>query len=302
MDHSSIFSKSASPPKIKFRSLSQNRLSKNNDWNSDLEKLAKQWGEESKGLGWMHLKNSQFQNRRFIGMSLTATLLATVSGFGGILNTHCDSIWDSIWKYASLAAAIPSATIPLLKDSENANKHKEAAYKFQAIANDIEFQLALPRSKRTSGITYIKEMKEIFDNLQLEAPELDKRYVDKFNKKFRNKIAKPDVAGGINEINIRVKGSSDSSSPERQKHLGIKNNENQAVIQSDPDTNTSTIVFPDDSSKRLNKKNLRMSSHTMNKSEKELAKQFEIKSGTVTQRLESNSKGKKKKKSRRRSK
>ena len=300
MDHpiytSSRISKSTSPPKIQFRSLSQNRLSKNNDWNSDLEKLAKQWGEESMALGWMHLKTSQFKNKRFVGMSMSATLMATVSGFGGILNTHCESIWDLIWKLFALGAAIPSAAIPLLKDSENANKHKEAAYKFQALSNDITYQLALPRSKRIPGTAYIRDTKEIFDTLQLEAPQPDSQFINKFNRKFRNKnFAKPDVAGGISEIDIHVKGSSDSSSPERSQTKQLSSSE--LVIQSDPETNTSTVVFPDNNSKSLNKNKLRLSVHTMNKSEKDLVKEFEIGNGSVTQRIENHSNKKKKSKS-----
>lgn len=211
----------------KVRSHSLNKYSKNydnlyqrhkdtsNNWNSTQEKLLAERGEQAKGLKWMHEKSSHSLYSTYNILGVLNIIFSSASGTGIFANFALNSTWVAILVgIMAYMAAILASIQKFLNLSKVSAEHKKISNQYQFLASEIEIQLALPRQDRLPGREYVETMQKKFNLLMTEAPEIPTTIVHLFEKRFGNrKIAKPDIANGIDPIQVRDKHGSPKDSP-----------------------------------------------------------------------------------------
>lgn len=173
-------------------------------WNTDQEKLLQHWGEQCKGLSWVHSHSAKKYKKLNDYTSISGIVFSGVAGAGTFVNIHCDTYVAIIVGCIAIASAISSGVNKYLNYQQTSNLHRESSYKFQGLASEIEYQLATSRQYRTDSIKFIQECKELYDSLRGESPNVPDDIIKQFNNKFgESDIAKPEIANGISSITIR---------------------------------------------------------------------------------------------------
>ena len=85
----------------------------------------------------------------------------------------------------SVLAAVLAAIQTFFRFSERAEKHRSVAVRYGAIRRDIEYLMSLNSDAVNQRET--EKIKERFDNLSSDAPEITKRIWNKVEKSLANR-------------------------------------------------------------------------------------------------------------------
>lgn len=183
----------------------------NNDWTDEIEAILKKWGEESKGLTWMHTRCDKWFNFWDKMIGLPAGILAI------ILSLAIFATYENVLG-VKIALGITSFIVGSLTFTQNyfnwgkrSARHGEAMIQYQAYADDIEAELALDRTTRQPGKRYYKLIKQRrFILLSADYPPIIDRYIELYKEKLYNTtISRPVIADSITEIHINKDDTKD---------------------------------------------------------------------------------------------
>lgn len=201
-------------------------------WTDEQEHVLKIWGEEAKGYAWMHHKSSYWFNMWNKVITIPGILLPIV--IGSSFFTDYTNILAVKITYGILLLIL-SAVLALqafLEWEKRSSKHKHAYIQYQFYADDIEAELALPRSSRSVG--FYQKMKEKRQTMFTSYPPIISRYIKLYKKKFdKESISKPTIADKITEIVINTAEKDVNDSKIRQDIVKKENRDPQIQFQID---------------------------------------------------------------------
>ena len=193
-------------------------------WTDDQEAVLKKWGEEGKGLLWMHSKCETWFNRIDKLISLPAGILSVLLGVA-IFATYDNLLGVKITFGAiSFIAGAFSFTRDYLQYSKRSARHCEAKNQYQLLSDMIETELTLDRSTRQSSKKFFKLVKDRRNQLiSANYPSIINRYINAYNKKYhRSGIFKPIITGNLTEIAInRENYPRPPETPERIDQIAV---------------------------------------------------------------------------------
>jgi hypothetical protein len=188
----------------------------NNTWNSDLEKMAKEIGENAASFKWMH----DFEANLFTILNHCFGLCAVIFGAltiitSGMLAMDKYNDLDSIFILnlgLSAIATIFAGLKQFLPWNSLITKHNNAGVRYHSLMNRVRIQLALYREDRLSGKVFVEDIMRELNILYATSPGIHWPTSRTFSLRFRNKsIAKPDMISGVSPIHIRKEDSTDRS-------------------------------------------------------------------------------------------
>jgi len=201
-------------------------------WTNEQEHVLKLWGEEAKGYAWMHHKSSYWFNMWNKVITIPGILLPIV--IGSSFFTDYTNILAVKITYGILLLML-SAVLALqafLEWEKRSTKHNEASIQYQFYADDIEAELALPRSSRSVGL--YQKMKEKRQTMFTSYPLIISKYIELYKKKFgKESIGKPTIADTITEIVINTNEKDVNDSKIRQEIVKKENRDPQIQFQID---------------------------------------------------------------------
>lgn len=172
-------------------------------WSDELEAMLKKWGEQAKGLAWMHTKCDKWFGffNKMIGLPagvLSVGLSVAIAG------TQDNTIAKWIYAGVAICAGMLIFIQNYLRFGERSALHGAASVQYQIFANDIEAELSLDRSSRQPGKRFFKSMKHRLTALTVSRyPAILDRYVTEYNiRLFNSSVSRPVIAGSITEIQV----------------------------------------------------------------------------------------------------
>jgi hypothetical protein len=175
-------------------------------WTEEQEKVVKSWGEEANSYAWLHHRCGQWFDWWDRLITIPAIILPIV--VGSSLFTEYTNIFAVKMTYACLLiiTSVITALQTYLAWSKRAACHTEGSIQYRFFADDIQAELAMPRSSRTHG--FFMKAREKRKTLLTSYPAIITRYEQLYKKKFGNlPIAKPIVVDTIPEIQINTDNS-----------------------------------------------------------------------------------------------
>lgn len=179
-------------------------------WTDELEAMMKKWGEEAKGLNWMHTKCAKWFNYWDKIIGLPAGVLGVVLGMAifATNDTCSPSTTDLALKivFGSISA-IAGALVFIqnyLGYAKRSAQHTEAAVQYLVFSVDIEAELTLDRNSRQPAKKFFKQMKHKQASLTLSKyPDIIQRYTEEYKLLlFNSTVARPVAADNITAIEV----------------------------------------------------------------------------------------------------
>lgn len=189
----------------KSHSQSEDQHDKKDPWTDEQEATLKKWGEEAKGLSWMHGKCEKWFNvwDKIIGITGGAlAILVSVSIFAS--NSPILTVRLIQGFVAFLAGALAFAQ-NFLQFGKRTKGHAQARIRYELHADSIEIEMSLLRSSRESSTQFFrKRQKERAELMKEEYPPILDRYIEKYNIKFGSQnVSKPLITDVLQEIVIQ---------------------------------------------------------------------------------------------------
>ena len=181
---------------------------KNDEWTDEHEATLKGWGEEAKGLSWMHGRCEKWFGvwDRMIG--IPAGIIAVLVSISIFANSS-SHLWIRILQ--GVVTFISGALVFLqnfLEFGKRTRGHGEARIHYESHADSIEAELSMLRPNRTSAQHFFRAKQKERNDLRLaDYPTILDRYIQQYKVKFSQKnIAQPLVTDVLNEIIVHSDG------------------------------------------------------------------------------------------------
>lgn len=186
----------------------KDKIKANKSWNSQIELMAKELGEQAAAYNWMHEKSAH--NCYLLGLAFTVTeiILSTLVG-GGVMSTISDSL-DYLW-VKIICGVIVWAVAIITGIQENLNysgqsiEHKKAACNFANLYHTTKEELSKYRKNRPKADTFIKSNHMLFDCLVSAGPEISDHVMKQYLAKAQGSGASiPSIVSNrVDEIEIK---------------------------------------------------------------------------------------------------
>jgi hypothetical protein len=186
-------------------------------WTDEHEGTLKMWGEEAKGLSWMHGRCEKWFNVWDRAIGVPAGVLAIMISIS-IFAASSPQLWLRILQ--GVIALISGALVFLqnfLDFGKRARSHAEARMHYESHGDSIEAEMSLLRVSRSSvGHFFRTKQKERNDLLLADYPPILDRYIEQYKIKFsQQNIAQPLITDALKEIVIHTDINSGGREPAR---------------------------------------------------------------------------------------
>ena len=167
------------------------------------ELLLKTWMKKSFGYRWLHSKSSTYYKTLDNFFTYPIVFISTVFGMGGFAliginpaNANETSMWEHILNYIIAFINLIVATLIMVqkvnKYAEKAESHRITATQYTKFYRGLHLELSLEQSNVDTK-QLCRKLKETYDDLLDNAPEIPKCVIDNFNIIYTNSILKPDI-------------------------------------------------------------------------------------------------------------
>jgi hypothetical protein len=218
------------------------------DYTNEQEIQLRSWAEKSLGLKWMLTKSYNYYLFFYKLIGIPVIILTSVSGITQFIplnnnNTNTNTCNNSLSTADIIIGIILfiASALKLLDQfldfSGNAQKCKTSSDHLRELSEDIISQLVMRRKDRKPSKRLIKDVKNRFNDIQNNCPDIPQNIIDKFNKKFGNRddIAKPVITGHIESIQIH---KDNDHKHKHKKHIKNDNrNDNKDSNKNNDDKN-----------------------------------------------------------------
>jgi len=206
-------------------------------WNSNKERLLKEWGETALGYAWMHHESSSHFKKLDKKLLFPAIILGAVfSGTGIALTGFGAGPFISLVTYLGTSTGTVLTTIHgQMKYTKRGQLHKEFHSRYITLADTIEEELTKDRRERKNGNLFMADIKRMRKKLLEISPEVPKKVIKRYIELSQGtNLNMPAIAGGLNEISIRRT----SNSPSQETDRGGSEEDSESSEKSNDSTKT----------------------------------------------------------------
>lgn len=158
-------------------------------WNSRLEKVVKNIGNDSMAYKIMHLAESQQAMNTYEYLMITGIILGPISGIvsaiGAALNMSDYSVLVISEIILGFLSGIIVAILKYGKYDEVSSANKSAAAKYASVESNVRRQLSLYRSDRTDSISYMEWLETKYEEILASAPLIHQNIFDDYSDKAK---------------------------------------------------------------------------------------------------------------------
>jgi len=180
-----------------------NRINSGVGWSLKEELLLKTWMKKSFGYRWLHSKSSTYYKTLDNWFTYPIVFISSVISMGGFAliginpaNAHETSMWEHILNYIIAFINLIVATLIMIqkvnKYAEKAESHRITATQYTKFYRGINLELSLEQN-HVDTKQLCRKLKETYDDLLDNAPEIPTCVIDKFNIIYKNSVIKPDI-------------------------------------------------------------------------------------------------------------
>lgn len=186
------------------------RMQENNAWNSEIENIVKNIGEQAAGYQWMHSKAADFLGKISTWLTMSYIIFNAFATF--FLSTSLIAQLEAPWIYipvgisavVNIVLTILAAAIKAMGIEDRVSKHKDAMSKFTYLYLDTRKELSFYRRNRKPGPQYLDLVAQKFDFYILAGPDIPGRIESKYLKILKQEGRRLAVVGKIShEIEIQ---------------------------------------------------------------------------------------------------
>lgn len=208
-----------------------------NYWKEEEEDIIKNWSDKALCYQWMHSRCRQIFKEKNAWYTIPVIIISTITGTA---NFAQDRFSEDIKDYAvvgigtlSIIAGIITTIYNFLQISELNEGHRVATLSWGKYHNNLKTELSRHPLDRIDSKLAIKMYGEEYDRLIEVSPEIVKKILLLFNKKFKKNdlLIKPDICNKLQTTNIY--NMSDDERNNMIKDITNDNNKKKTIFDLD---------------------------------------------------------------------
>ena len=156
-------------------------------WNSRHEVVLKDWAEQAICFQKMHEQSHRKYARQNIKLTLPVIVMSTITGTANFSLASFSESWRThlpiVIGATNILAGIITTVSQYLRVSEKSEGHRVSALAYGKLARNIESELNLPRSERSSGgLPLVRVCRNEMDRLEEQSPDIGSDIVSAFER------------------------------------------------------------------------------------------------------------------------
>ena len=183
-------------------------------WNPRHEVVLKKWAEQAMCFTKMHEQSHRKYARQNIQFTLPVIVMSTITGTANFALASFDEGWRTrlpiVIGSVNILAGMITTIAQYLRLSEKSEGHRVAALAYGKMARNVESELSLPRSERTTGgLPLVKACRNEMDRLDEQSPDISTDVVKIFEKVHGNpEMSQPSILN-IHPVTIFIEENND---------------------------------------------------------------------------------------------
>uniref|UniRef100_A0A6C0BD02 SMODS and SLOG-associating 2TM effector domain-containing protein n=1 Tax=viral metagenome TaxID=1070528 RepID=A0A6C0BD02_9ZZZZ len=174
------------------------------EWTDETEVYCRSIGEKALSYYWLNSQEAKKYRYTMWQLNIVMNILAILSALAGVIQSIKPSIYGNV---ASAMLGILTAAIVKYQTSSKfrdlIDVHKNLSNEFFILHDDIRHQLILMPSLRKEVAGFIDVIRNKFNNLHMQLPELSNDIIKQFNEFNKDTgISKPDIVGKLEHIMV----------------------------------------------------------------------------------------------------
>jgi len=174
------------------------------EWTDETEVYCRSIGEKALSYYWLNSQEAKKYRYTMWQLNIVMNILAILSALAGVIQSIKPSIYGNI---ASAMLGILTAAIVKYQTSSKyrdlIDVHKNLSNEFFILHDEIRHQLILMSSLRKEVSGFIDVIRNKFNNLHMQLPELSNDIIKQFNEYNKDTgISKPDIVGKLEHIMV----------------------------------------------------------------------------------------------------
>lgn len=169
------------------------RFKLNNNWNTRIENIVKQLGEQAAGYQWMHANAASFWSFTSLIVTFAITILGSIVSF--LLSSSIIAQLKTPWVYIfiglstvlSILLTVLTVALKILNLESRSTKHQEAAKNFSNFYVDIVIEMSKFRREREDAIKYVRQIHREFLFYEIASPDIPGLINWRYGKKVKEK-------------------------------------------------------------------------------------------------------------------
>jgi hypothetical protein len=189
-------------------------LATNISWSPLLEAYFQKVAEKAQCYCWLYNHAEQTYSRRRTYIDIPSNIIASLTGF---LSVGSTTIFENETKLASIALGIASLIVSIMNSTKSyfaldkkAEGCRISSISYAKLYRTISIELGLPQLQRMRANDMLKMTKNEVDRLQETSYPVCFESIEAFKKKFSiskyDEISKPEVANGLEKVEVYVEG------------------------------------------------------------------------------------------------
>ena len=223
------------------------------NWSKKQESLLKKWSEKSAGYRWLHNHARIDFSSRNDWLAYPSIIIASITGVGGFAVLQPDGTEDLASKtktfvialqytfaFLNVVAGVLSSISKFSQYSNLMVEHSAMCVQWSKLYRSIDMELSLDSKDRADAIDFVKRVREEYDRLLSDAPDIPSSSINAFQEAFPNRVNRPDVCNGLSIIDSFEKYE---SGPKRSRWSSViqsirlqnKTKKDSSQINNNPD-------------------------------------------------------------------
>jgi len=177
------------------------------NWSSQLEDIVAQEGEKCRGLAWIHQRAETIASTKNNYIQIPVIVLSTLCGTASVGSSSLfggSNVAPTIIGLVSIGVGVLNTLGNFFAYAKKSESHRIAYLNYSKLFTQINVELSLPRTERSSAQIVLKLLRDTMERLAETTPPVPHEIIDEFNKKFPNykeeKISIPAECNGLSKI------------------------------------------------------------------------------------------------------
>jgi hypothetical protein len=177
------------------------------EWNTQIEKVISEQGEQCLSYSWLHDRSQKKYNRLDVWVNVPVIIISSAVGSASI---GSESLFAGFEK-ASVILGVLSIFVAILNTlgsyfawGKRSEGHRISSIQFSKIYNFIKIELSLPRNQRLAIEEFLKLIKEQLERLKEISPQIPDDIINDYKFKFNSymDVSKPEICNGLSKVEV----------------------------------------------------------------------------------------------------
>jgi len=187
-------------------------------------------------------------------LAYPSIIIASITGVGGFAVLQPDGTEDLgsktktfvitlqyTFAFLNVVAGVLSSISKFSQYSNLMVEHSSMCVQWSKLYRSIDMELSLDSKDRTDAIEFVKRVREEYDRLLSDAPDIPSSSINAFQEAFPNRVNRPDVCNGLSIIETSEKSTSESKWSNVMQLIRLQNKTNKNKSSQNNNNNNTTV-------------------------------------------------------------